>query len=170
MNQLQNNNLTEKKENDILVLEMEKTFSENDVFLFVLKRNYVGLFQFIAFSLFCFMKKKGVDFFSIFIIIMQIWALILILKTYYIYKIEFYSTLRIISIYTNFPLLKIKAKQEFQVKDVKIGKTQNRLTKIDAIEIMINTNQIIKFSLLDYEYSLKKENVNNYIAIIKKLL
>ena len=170
MNQLQNDNLKECGENGKLVLEKEKTFSESNIFLFILKRNYIGIFQFIAFSLPCFIERKNVDFFSIFIMLLQMWALILVLKTKYIDKIEFDPTHRIMDIYIYYPLLKIKAKQEFQVKDVKIGKIHNRLTKIDAIEIMTNDNQRIKFSLLDYEYSLKEENVNNFIAKINKYL
>jgi len=49
MNQLQNDNLKECGENGKLVLEKEKTFSESNIFLFILKRNYIGIFQFIAF-------------------------------------------------------------------------------------------------------------------------
>ncbi len=170
MNQLQNDNQKESEKKNKLVLEMEKPFSESDIFLFILKRNYVGIFQFIAFSLPCFIGRKDVDFFSVFIMVFQIWALILVLKTYFIYKIEFDPAHRIMVISTHYPLLKIKAKQEFQVKDVKIGKIQNRLTKIDAIEIITYDNQMIKFSLLDYEYSLKKEKVNNFINKINQYL
>jgi len=170
MNKLQNEDINEPNEKAKLVLEIENPFSKRKIFLFILKRNYVGIFQFIAFSLPCFIKKINVDFFSIFIIVMQIWVLILVLKTYYIYRIEFDPGHRIIDIFTYYPLLKIKTKQEFQVKDVKIGKIQNRLAKIDAIEIITKDNQTVKFSLLDYEYSLKKENVNNFINKISKYL
>ena len=169
MNQLQNDNLKEREENSKFILEMEKPFSKRNIFLFILKRNYIGIFQFIAFSLPCFIKERML-FFSIFIIVMQIWILILVLKAYYIYRIEFDPEHHIIDIFSHYPLLKIKAKQEFHVKDVKIGKIQNRLAKIDAIEIITKDNQTVKFSLLDYEYSLKKENVNNFINKINQYL
>jgi len=171
MNELQKDNkVKESKENGKLVLEMDKPFSESNIFWFILKRNYVGIFQFIAFSLPCFMASKEIDFFLIFIIIMQIWVLILILKTYFIYKIEFDPAHQIINIYIYYPLLKMKAKQEFKAIDVKMGKTPNRLRKIDAIEIITIENQTIKFPLFPYKYSLKKENVNDFINKIKKYL
>ena len=96
--------------------------------------------------------------------------LIHLLKIYYIYKIEFEPSYRIINIYTHYPLLKIKCKQEFQIKDVKIKKAQFNIAKIDAIEILSSDNQITRFSIFVYKYTLKKENVNNFIAKINKYL
>ena len=171
MNQLQNDNMKESREKGKLVLEMEKPFSESDVFLFVLKRNYVGIFYFLAFSLPCFFKRKDVDFFSIFIMVLQIWALISVLKTYYIYKFEFKPLSKTFSMYVNYPILRINVKQEFSIIEIKIGRVQYGRGKSDGIVIINSTNnQIYKFSIFDYKYSLKKENVNNFINKINKYL
>ena len=164
--------IKKKEENKKLILKMQKPFSTQDILLFILKIDYPALFYFLTFTFGCFVSPYlDYPFYSfLFILIMLIWSLNHLFKTYYIYQIEFDPLSKVLSIYTNYPLLRINAKQEFQIKKIKIGKVQYGRGKSEGIIIVSIDNQIKKIPVFNYKYSLKKEKVNNFINKINQYL